>query len=48
MTQNDGFGGATAARDLDGDGRTDLVVGDQENPVVIRGSPARARRATTT
>ncbi|MFJ8505676.1 FG-GAP-like repeat-containing protein [Streptomyces avermitilis] len=38
VTEYDGFGGWTAARDLDEDGYTDLVVGGYHTPVVLWGS----------
>lgn len=38
VTEYDYFGESTAARDLDGDGYTDLVVGGYHTPVVLWGS----------
>lgn len=38
LAEGDAFGARTAARDLDGDGYTDLVVSGYQHPVVLWGS----------
>ncbi|WP_328554399.1 FG-GAP and VCBS repeat-containing protein [Streptomyces sp. NBC_00358] len=43
VMEYDYFGSWTAARDLDGDGYTDLVVGGYHTPVVLWGSPQGLR-----
>ncbi|MGW1027443.1 FG-GAP-like repeat-containing protein [Streptomyces sp. NPDC002577] len=46
LAQYESFGRTTAARDLDGDGCTDLVVGDYAAPAVLWGSAKGLRTAT--